>query len=73
MWAPRLLEVKLLGFYDAGRVFGPGESVRLTGDGLHDAWGGGVGLALMRNTVVTFVLGKGAEGTEFMFATQWSY
>ena len=73
MWAPRVLELKLLGFYDVGRVFGPGESVRLTRDGLHAAWGGGLGLALMRNTVVTFVVGKGTEGAELMFATAWSY
>lgn len=73
MWAPRVLELKLLAFYDAGRVFGPGESVRLTRDGLHSAWGGGLGLALMRNTVMTFVVGKSTEGTEVLFATQWSY
>ena len=73
MWAPRVMELKLLAFYDAGRVFGPGESVRLTREGLHSAWGGGFGAALMRNTVVTFVVGKGTESTEFMFQKQWSY
>ncbi len=73
MWAPRVLELKVLAFYDAGRVFGPGESVRLTREGLHSAWGGGLGVALMRNTVMTFVVGKGTETTEFMFQTQWSY
>jgi outer membrane protein assembly factor BamA len=73
MWAPRVLEVKLLAFYDAGRVFGPGESVRLTREGLHSALGGGVAMALMRNNVVTFVVGKSTEGTEVMFQTTWSY
>jgi len=73
LWSPRVLELKLLAFYDAGRVFGPGESVRLTREGLHYAVGGGVGLALMRNSVFTFVVGNGTEGTEILFATQWSY
>src|SRR5439155_285319 len=30
LWIPSLVEVKLVAFYDAGRVFGPGEAVRLT-------------------------------------------
>ena len=72
-WAPRLLEVKLFAFYDAGRVFGPGESVELTKKGLHSALGGGVALALMRNTLITLVAGKGTEGTEVIFGTAWSY
>ena len=73
IWAPRLLEVKLFGFYDAGRVFGPGEVVHLTRQGLHSAWGGGVGAALMRNTVMTFFIGRGTEGALVSFATTWSY
>jgi outer membrane protein assembly factor BamA len=73
IWAPRVLEIKLLAFYDAGRVFGPGEDVRLTRDGLHAAWGGGVAFALMRNTVVMLAGGKGTEGAEVVFSTVWSY
>jgi outer membrane protein assembly factor BamA len=73
IWAPRVLEIKLLAFYDFGRVFGPGESVRLTREGLHSSIGGGVAFALMRNTLVTFVGGKGSEGAEILFATSWSY
>lgn len=73
IYAPRLLEIKLLAFYDAGRVFGPGESLRLTRRGLHSALGGGIGFALMRNTVVTLAGGKGTEGAEVGFATSWSY
>jgi hypothetical protein len=73
LWSPRVLELKLLAFYDAGRVFAPGESVRLTTEGLHSALGGGVGLAMMRNTVFTFVVGKGTEGTEVLFTGGWSY
>jgi outer membrane protein assembly factor BamA len=73
LWAPRLLEVKLLAFYDAARVFAPGESVRLTRDGLHSSFGGGVAMALMRNTVVTLDVGKGTEGTQIAFATTFAF
>lgn len=73
IWAPRLMEVKVLAFYDVGRVFGPGEQVRLTREGLHSAWGGGLGAALVRNTVVTLFYGRGTEGGQFSFATTWSY
>ena len=73
VWAPRVLEIKLLAFYDVGRVFGRGESVRLTTEGLHSSIGGGVGFALMRNTLIVFAGGKGSEGAELTFATTWSY
>lgn len=73
LWAPRLLEVKLFAFYDAGRVFGPGESVRLTRRGLHAAMGGGVAVSLLRNTLITFFAGKGTERAVVTFATTWSY
>jgi outer membrane protein assembly factor BamA len=73
LWAPRVLEVKLFAFYDAGRVFGPGEAVKLTKQGLHSAWGGGGALGILRNTVITFHAGWGTEGSEFTFGTAWSY
>lgn len=73
IWAPRLLEVKLFAYYDAGRVFEPGESFRVTRQGLHSALGGGVGIALMRNTLIVAEAGKGTEGAVFTFATTWSY
>jgi outer membrane protein assembly factor BamA len=73
LWAPRVLEVKLIAFYDAGRIFGPGETVRLTRRGLHAAMGGGVALSLMRNTLVLLEAGKGTEGTQLTFATAWSF
>jgi hypothetical protein len=73
VWAPRVLEIKLLAFYDVGRVFGRGESVRLTTEGLHSSIGAGVGFALMRNTLIVFAGGKGSEGAELTFATTWSY
>jgi outer membrane protein assembly factor BamA len=73
LWAPRLLEVKLFAFYDAGRVFSRNETVRLTFQGLHSAMGGGVALALMRNTLVLLEAGKGSETAQVMFATTWSF
>jgi outer membrane protein assembly factor BamA len=40
LWAPSIVELELVAFYDAGRVFGPGEAVRLTTQGLHHGGGG---------------------------------
>jgi len=73
LWAPRLLELKLVAFYDCGRVFAPGESVRLTSDGLHSSAGGEVALALVRNTLFVLGVGKGSEGAQLLFGTTWSY
>src|SRR5260370_23505152 len=50
IWSPRLLEVKLFGFYDAAREFAPGEAVRLTRHGLNSSLGRGVAVALRRHT-----------------------
>ena len=73
MWAPRVFEVKLAAFYDAGRVFGPGEELRLTTKGLHSSAGGSLAFVVMRNTVVVLSGGKGSEGAEVAFSTSWSY
>ena len=73
LWSPRLMEVKLFAFYDAGRVFGPGEDVRFTRRGLHSALGGGVALAMLRNTLVLLEAGKGTEPAQVTFATTWSF
>ena len=73
LWAPRLLEVKLVAFYDAGRVFGPGEKVRLTTAGLHRSGGGEIAVALVRNTLFVLGAGRGSEGTQLLFGTTWSY
>jgi hypothetical protein len=73
LWAPRVLEVKLVAFYDWGRVFAAGESVRLTGDGLHSSVGGEVAVALLRNTLIVLGVGKGSEGAQLLFGTTWSY
>jgi hypothetical protein len=73
LWAPRVLEVKLVAFYDCGRVFAAGESVRLTGNGLHSSAGGEIAVALVRNTLFVLGAGKGSEGTQLLFGTSWSY
>lgn len=73
VWAPRVLEVKLVAFYDFGRVFAPGETVRLTGTGLHSSVGGEVAVALVRNTLFVLGVGKGTEGARLLFGTTWSY
>jgi outer membrane protein assembly factor BamA len=73
LWVPSLFELKLVAFYDAGRVFDAGEPVRLTTQGLHK--GGGVELAarLLRNALVVVGWGKGSEGSQLLFGTTWSY
>ena len=73
LWAPSVLEVKLVGFYDVGRVFGPGEEVALTTTGLHHGGGGEVMARFGRNTVIVLGMGFGAEGSQFLFGTTWSY
>ncbi|MDP3909376.1 MAG: BamA/TamA family outer membrane protein [Gemmatimonadales bacterium] len=73
VWAPRVLEIKIVAFYDFGRVFGPGEKVRLTRSGLHSSAGAEVALAMLRNTLIIVGAGKGAEGAQVLFGTSWSY
>jgi outer membrane protein assembly factor BamA len=71
--SPTLVEVKVVGFYDAGRVFAPGESFRLTTEGLHQAGGVEFALRVLRNGLVVAGLGVGTEGAQYAFGTQWSY
>ena len=59
--------------YDVGRVFGPGEEVALTTTGLHHGGGGEVMARFGRNTVIVLGMGFGAEGSQFLFGTTWSY
>ena len=73
LWAPSVLELKLVAFYDAGRVFGPGEAVRLTTTGLHRAGGGELALRFLRNTLLVLGYGRGSEGGQLLFGTTWSY
>ncbi|MGH7529623.1 MAG: BamA/TamA family outer membrane protein [Gemmatimonadales bacterium] len=72
-WRPRLFEIKLVAFYDVGRVFGPGEAWRLTTDGLHHGGGAAVAAALLRNTLVVVGVARSREGTEAVVGTRWSY
>jgi len=72
LYAPTILEVKLVGFYDTGRVFGPG-GLRLTSQGLHSSAGGEVMLRLGRNGVLVAGAGFGGEGGQFFFGSTWSY
>jgi surface antigen Omp85-like protein len=67
------MELKLVTFYDAGRVFGPNEAVRLTRTGLHGSGGVEVALRLLRNSLVVMGYGRGSEGGQFLFGSSWSY
>jgi len=70
---PSLVEVKLVVFYDAGRVFAPGEGVRLTTAGLHGSGGAEVAVRLLRNSLLCMGYGHGSDGGRFLFGTSWSY
>jgi outer membrane protein assembly factor BamA len=67
------VELNLVGFYDAGRVFGAGEAVRLTTIDLHKSGGTELGLRLLRNSLVVAGYAHGSEGGQFVFGTSWSY
>jgi hypothetical protein len=71
--APTLMELKLVAFYDAGRVFGPGEATRLTTAGLHHAAGGAVAARFLRNALLVAGYGRGSEGGQLLLGTTWSY
>lgn len=73
VWAPTVVELQIVGFYDAGRVFGPEESFRVTTTGLHQSGGGEVAVRFLRNTFMVLGVGAGSEGARFAFGTQWSY
>src|SRR5438067_12546510 len=68
---PSVVEVKLVGFYDAGRVFERGEAVRLTTTGLHGSGGAEVALRLLRNSPPCMGYGRGGDGGRFLFGTRW--
>jgi outer membrane protein assembly factor BamA len=73
VWSPTIFELKLVGFVDAGRVFGPGEEFRVTTDGLHTSAGGALVMRLLRNTILGVGAGFSDEGWQLLFATRWSY
>src|SRR5256886_13715380 len=60
--SPSVVELKLVAFYDAGRVFGPGEGVRLTTAGLHRAGGAELAARLLRNSLLVLGYGHGSDG-----------
>jgi outer membrane protein assembly factor BamA len=67
------MELKLVAFYDAGRVFGSGEAVRLTTTGLHRSGGAELAVRLLRNSLVVVGYGRGSEGGQLLVGTSWSY
>jgi len=71
--SPTLVEVKIVAFYDAGRVFGPGESFKVTTEGLHQAGGVEFALRVLRNGLVVAGAAGGTEGPQYVFGTRWSY
>jgi outer membrane protein assembly factor BamA len=73
IWAPTLLEVKLVAFYEAGRVFGATESWRLTTDGLHASGGVELAARLQRNTLIAVGVATGDEGIRLQLGVGWSF
>jgi len=69
----KIVELKLVAFYDAGRVFGPGETVRLTTTGLHRSGGAELALRFLRNSLMVVGYGRGSEGGQLLVGTSWSY
>lgn len=67
------VQVKLVAFYDAGRVFAPGEALRLTSTGLHRSGGGEVAVRVLRNALVAAGYGHGSDGGKALFGAGWSY
>lgn len=73
LYAPSILEVKLVGFYDAGRVFGSGDALQLTTHGLHTSAGGELMIRFGRNGVLVAGAGFGSDGHQVLFGSTWSY
>ena len=73
LYAPTILEVKLVGFYDVGRVFGSGNAFQLTTQGLHSSAGGELMIRFGRNGVLGAGAGFGSDGHQFLFGSSWSY
>ncbi|HMA38751.1 MAG TPA: BamA/TamA family outer membrane protein [Gemmatimonadales bacterium] len=71
--APSIAELKVVGFYDVGRVFASGNALSVTTRGLHSGGGGELMLRLGRNTVLVGGAGFGNEGWQFLFGSTWSY
>ena len=72
LYAPSILEVKLVGFYDTGRVFGA-NAFQLTTRDLHSSAGGELMIRFGRNGVLVAGAGFGSDGHQFLFGSSWSY
>ncbi len=64
--------ITLLGFVDAGRVF-EGEPVKLTTDGVKVGGGGGVGLRILRSSILTFNFAGGPDGSNVSVGSGWMF
>jgi outer membrane protein assembly factor BamA len=73
LWAPTLFELNLVAFYDAGRVFGPGERVTVSSVGLHASGGVEIVARILRNGILALGYGRGSDGGQLLFGTTWSY
>lgn len=73
IYFPTVLEVKVVGFYDAGRVFGSGSAFQLTTHDLHSSAGGELMIRFGRNGVLVAGAGFGSDGHQFLFGSSWSY
>ena len=67
------LQVKLVAFYDAGRVFDTGEAVRLTTTGFHKSGGGEIAVRVLRNALMVAGYAHGADGGRGLLGLGWSY
>lgn len=73
VWAPTVVELQIVGFFDAGRVFAQGEGFRVTTQGLHGSGGVEVAARFLRNTFLLIGVGASNEGAQLLLASQWSY
>jgi hypothetical protein len=64
--------VTLIAFADAGRVF-EGESFRLTTDDMKVGGGGGLGLRILRSTIITLNFAGGPDGFNFSVGSGWMF
>ena len=64
--------ITLLGFLDAGRVFEQ-ESFKLTTNGVKVGGGGGLGVRILRSTILTFNFAGGPDGFNFSVGSGWMF
>ena len=64
--------ITLIAFVDAGRVF-ERESFRLTTDDMKVGGGGGLGIRILRSTIVTLNFAGGPDGFNFSFGSGWMF